>query len=201
MNNVRRVIIEQEDNRGKKIMIIFWLIVILPLAAYFGYKHFYKKQTLQEKALIPLIEQINQIKQKNIAGVSKTQESTSSAMEESQGDKSESESASDSEADKPESSTKETLDKTLLKIKILNGSGIPKDAGKTAEILEGKGYQNIETGDATRYDYKTTIIKIKKDKDDYYFLLTQDLKEKYNEFVKEELEEDSEFDVVIVIAK
>lgn len=192
MTNARRVIIDQENNRTKKLMIIFWLIVFIPLTAYFSYRFFSIRQQRQEQNILPLVEQLRQA---TIAGTLKSQESTSGpeTVEKPQ--------TNELESQEPETSTTPSLDKTLLKIKVLNGSGFPGDAQKTAELLESKDYKNIQTGDAGSYDYKTTIIEIKKGKDDYYFLLTQDLKEKHNEFVKQGLEEKSEFDVIIVVAK
>lgn len=92
------------------------------------------------------------------------------------------------------------LDRAELKIQILNGSGTPGMAGTAQEYLEGLGYQDIDTGNANAYDYEETVIAIKSDKDKYLDLITKDLTEEYTVADEtEELDEDSDFDVVITI--
>lgn len=94
------------------------------------------------------------------------------------------------------------LERSDLKIEVLNGSGVPGTAAKAADFLEELGYQKPATGNADSYDYSSTIIKIKESKQDYLPILKEDLSEKYT--LSEEvdtLDEDEDFDVVIIIGK
>lgn len=93
-----------------------------------------------------------------------------------------------------------TLDRSELSLKVLNGTGEPGVAGAAAEMLEEKGYENVDTGNADSYDYQETVILIKENKSEYFDLLYQDLSEEYS--VSSEaasLDEDSDYDAEIII--
>lgn len=49
------------------------------------------------------------------------------------------------------------VDKSTLKIQILNGSGIAGQAGKLGSLLEGAGYKNITIGNAAAVEANTRI--------------------------------------------
>jgi len=51
------------------------------------------------------------------------------------------------------------IDKTTLKIQVLNGSGTAGEAGKMKTLLEEKGYTVVGTGNAKTYDYEKTEIQ------------------------------------------
>lgn len=51
------------------------------------------------------------------------------------------------------------IDKTTLKIQVLNGSGTAGEAGKMKSLLEEKGYTVVGTGNAKTYDYDKTEIQ------------------------------------------
>ncbi len=51
------------------------------------------------------------------------------------------------------------IDKTILKIQVLNGSGTAGEAGKMKTLLEEKGYTVVGTGNAKTYDYEKTEIQ------------------------------------------
>ena len=48
-----------------------------------------------------------------------------------------------------------------IKVRVLNGSGIPGEAGKYAAILEEAKFEVIEVGNALTYDYDTSEIRYK----------------------------------------
>lgn len=56
-----------------------------------------------------------------------------------------------------------TIDKKLVKIKVINGTGTPGQAGSVVEILTKNGYNSdtIKTGNADEYDTTITTIKAK----------------------------------------
>ncbi len=51
------------------------------------------------------------------------------------------------------------IDKTTLKIQVLNGSGTAGEAGKMKTLLEEKGYTVVGTGNAKTYDYDQTELQ------------------------------------------
>lgn len=100
----------------------------------------------------------------------------------------------------PEASPAPEIKREDLKLQVLNGSGVAGAAGEAKELLEGLGYQNIETGNADSYDYEETEISIKEDKEDYLEMLRDDLADKYTLSTESAtLEEESEFDAVVII--
>ncbi len=89
-----------------------------------------------------------------------------------------------------------------LKLQVLNGSGVPGRAGEAKDFLEGLGYSGIEVGNADSYDYEETEVSFKEDKQDYLELLTDDLAEEYKLATETGiLEEESDFDAVVIIGK
>lgn len=102
----------------------------------------------------------------------------------------------------PEPSPTLELNRAELKIKILNGTGVPGVAAKAASFLEKKGYEGIKTGNADNFDYQKTVIKIKKTKEDYLEQLKADLSENYTlDEETQTLEEEDSFDAIIILGK
>lgn len=104
--------------------------------------------------------------------------------------------------DKPVSEPTATLDISKLKIQVLNGSGVPGEAGKVMSFLEGLGYKDIKTGNADSYNYQGMELSLKKSQQDFRVKLVEDLSEKYtlSETLKN-LDEEGEFDAVIILGK
>jgi LCP family protein required for cell wall assembly len=48
-----------------------------------------------------------------------------------------------------------------LKIQVLNGNGVAGSAGRLSEILQGKGFEILEVGDADRDDFPVTTIIVR----------------------------------------
>lgn len=95
---------------------------------------------------------------------------------------------------------KDEIDKKELKIQILNGNGGDGVAGKGKDILIRKGYLNIETGNAGKYDYEKTLIYVKIREDKLFQLLKQDLEKDYEIDGKLYLlEKDSPYDAMIIM--
>ena len=92
------------------------------------------------------------------------------------------------------------LDKTKIKIQVLNGSGGTGVAAKAKTILVEKGYTDVETGNAESSDYKNITINIKDSMKKYADLLISDLKADYSVNPKVGvLNESSQFDTQIII--
>ena len=93
------------------------------------------------------------------------------------------------------------LVKSDLTIKVLNGRGAAGTAADASDFLQGLGYTVIDIDNADRFDYALTEVKIKKSKENFISLLTNDLKEKYALEVKENLPESELFDILVIIGK
>ena len=71
------------------------------------------------------------------------------------------------------------VDKTTLKIQVLNGSGIAGEANKMKALLEEKGYTVEGTGNAKSYEYEQTEIQVTADNEAFISILTTDLTGSY----------------------
>lgn len=94
-----------------------------------------------------------------------------------------------------------SIAKDKIKIKVLNGSGIKGKALVVKEILESKGYQEILTGNADSFDYKTTEIKAKKNQLFLINAFKNDLKDYSTATISEELDAQENADVIIIIGQ
>ncbi len=105
-------------------------------------------------------------------------------------------------AQEPTPISEPELERGDLTIQVQNGTGEPGAAGDGKDFLEELGYEKVETGNAPSYNYKESEISLKEEKSDYFDLLYADLNTEY--LVSSEssvLEEDSDYDAVIVLGK
>lgn len=96
--------------------------------------------------------------------------------------------------------TPEEFDRAELSVQVLNGSGISGEAGVMQTYLEDLGYEDIEVGNADNSDFVGVTIQIKEEFEDLAELIDEDLADEYT--VNEDyeiLDEESEFDVVIIV--
>lgn len=92
------------------------------------------------------------------------------------------------------------IERTEVRVQILNGSGIVGKASDVKEFLREQGYEEILTGNASAFDYETTVIQTKADDEALRDLVSKDITSELEgqpEF--EVLEEDSAADVVIIV--
>jgi len=92
-----------------------------------------------------------------------------------------------------------SLKREDIKVKILNGSGVKGKASKIKEALQAAGYTDVLTGNADNFDYANTEIQIKKDKQDAFALLKEDLKDFATLKVAKDLDKDDPADAVFII--
>ena len=101
----------------------------------------------------------------------------------------------------PEATPGAELDLSKYALSILNGSGIPGEAGKVDEALKAEGFEDTKTGNADSYDFTTTTVSLKKDVPDAVFEKIKDaLSDNYT--VEKEgtaLGESSSYDIVIFV--
>lgn len=91
------------------------------------------------------------------------------------------------------------LDRSKLNIKILNGSGVAGKAGEFKSLLENKKYKEIITGNADKYDFKTTVIEYKDSLKDSISLIKKDVSGIVPKAEYKVLETTSSADLVITI--
>jgi len=92
--------------------------------------------------------------------------------------------------------------KAELKIQILNGGGVKGEAGRAAQLLEKVGFKNIKTGNADRFDYEQTEIKVKADEKQFTPEIIEALAGNYSVSSDlQDLDNKETYDVVIVIGK
>ncbi len=100
----------------------------------------------------------------------------------------------------PTSSPSSTIKRDLIKLQVLNGSGVSGLAGKAKTYLEGLGYKDVQTGNASKSDMIETVISVKDDKKDMLETVMSDLSKNYK--VSEETEvlaKTSKYDFVITL--
>ena len=61
------------------------------------------------------------------------------------------------------------VDYTKYTLQILNGSGIPGEAGKAKDLLNDLDFKSVVTANADNYDYKDTVVSLKDGVSDQVF--------------------------------
>lgn len=90
------------------------------------------------------------------------------------------------------------LEKSALKLQILNGSARKGQAAVLKGELEKQGFMVSNTGNADSVRYQKTLIRVKETKKDYVLLVQQELSG-YELGDTETLSEDAVYDIIIVI--
>lgn len=89
-----------------------------------------------------------------------------------------------------------------ITVEVLNGGGTPGAAGRMKTFLEEKGYTVSATGNTEEYNYTTTDILAKADKEAYLALLSEDLKSDYTlGTVSATLGADASYDVQVIVGE
>ena len=102
----------------------------------------------------------------------------------------------------PSATPSSEIKRSDLKIQVLNGSGVSGAAGKAMEYLESVGYKDVAVGNAKTSDFSQTEIAIKKEKESYLKILSDDLSEKYQISSKSAtLDKASKYDAVVTLGK
>jgi len=105
------------------------------------------------------------------------------------------------EIQKPTPTTESIVDKKIVKIQILNGTGTPGQASEAVKLLVKAGYvdDNIKTGNAEEFNKTTTTIAFKKSFEKTVDDIKKTLKEKFEKILIDstELNKDDEYDIII----
>ncbi|MFA5136165.1 MAG: LytR C-terminal domain-containing protein [Patescibacteria group bacterium] len=102
----------------------------------------------------------------------------------------------------PTPTEKPQIEKSSVTIQVLNGTGTPGQAGIVVDALEEAGYDtdNIKSGNADEYDYTETTISARSGFDEIVDDIRDTLEPTFENitFDSSELDDESEFDIVIV---
>lgn len=102
----------------------------------------------------------------------------------------------------PKASPASEVKRDGIKVQILNGSGVAGAAGKAKTLLEGLGYKDVDTGNASSSDFATTEVAVKESNDSYLDLIINDLSKNYEaKEASKPLSASSKYDIVITLGK
>lgn len=88
-----------------------------------------------------------------------------------------------------------------IKVEVQNGSGVAGQAGKIKTLLEGKGFKDIKTKNASENIAKTTIYYSEKANEEVKSKIEEVLKKEFNSIDTKSSTESSEFDVIVITGK
>lgn len=91
------------------------------------------------------------------------------------------------------------VDKTKVKVKVLNGGGVAGKATVVKNLLKEKGYEDILTGNADNFEYEKTEVQVKEDKSFIFPLIAEDLADDVTVSEPSEIDEEEAADVIIII--
>ena len=127
--------------------------------------------------------------QKNIAGESKEEAEETQTTE----------APTATPTEKPKEETK--VDYSKYSLQILNGSGVPGEAGKAKDLISDLEFDSVATANASSYDFEKTTVALKEGIPSQIFTdVKKLLGDTYDLESKSELLEDSsKYDVVITV--
>ena len=102
----------------------------------------------------------------------------------------------------PSPTEKPKIEKSSVKIQVVNGTGTPGQAGVVEKALEEAGYSpdNIKTGNAEKFDNTTSSITARENYEEIVNDIKSVLGSTFDKItvVSPNLDKDSEFDIVVV---
>lgn len=100
----------------------------------------------------------------------------------------------------PEATSSTKLDKSQVKVRVLNGSGRAGVASSAKDYLESKGYKVKEVGNAANFDFEKTVIRLKDSFKKFQEILFADLSDKYSVKISDKsLEATDSADIEIIV--
>lgn len=95
-----------------------------------------------------------------------------------------------------------TLERSELRVVVLNGSGIAGAAGKVSTVLKNAGYSVERVGNATQFTYQGITILITEKKRGYLSQLKEDIAaEEPSVTIETEISDDISADAEVIIGK
>lgn len=106
------------------------------------------------------------------------------------------------EKKEPTPTEKPKIEKSSVKIQVINGTGTPGQAGVVVKALVDAGYtaDNIKTGNADKFDNSTTLITARDNYEEIVNDIKEVLKSTFDKItvILPNLDKTSEFDIVVV---
>lgn len=95
----------------------------------------------------------------------------------------------------------EEIDMSKYSVSILNGSGVPGEAGNVEDLLSDLEFGDFAKGNAESYDYETTEVSIKDGlSESIYEQIATALESEYDvSLSKTKLDTDSAYDIIIIV--
>lgn len=100
-----------------------------------------------------------------------------------------------------QSTTAPTIDKSAIKMEVLNGSGVKNSAQAVSDQLTAAGFTILYTGNANKFTYQTSIVYFKTGKDAEANLVKESLTGRVVETEESNIVVGSKYDVVVVVGK
>lgn len=91
------------------------------------------------------------------------------------------------------------VDLTEYSLQVLNGGGVAGQASVVQGLLEDSGFETIETGNADNFEYTATEVSLKSDLPAGVRSAIESALTGYDLEFQADLDEDSEYDIVIII--
>lgn len=101
----------------------------------------------------------------------------------------------------PTSTSTSGLERSNLKLAVLNGSGVAGAATKMSNALKDLGYEVVSSGNADNFEYEKTEIQLKSTKKAYVEMLEDDLSSDYTIGAATSDYTGSDADGVVIVGK
>lgn len=95
--------------------------------------------------------------------------------------------------------TPEAVELKDIKVQVLNGSGKVGEASYAADLLEDSGFEDIDTANAKTYDHEKTEVSTYKGMSQQVVDAITDALGEYDTVVREDLDENYQYDMVIIL--
>ncbi len=106
------------------------------------------------------------------------------------------------EKKEPSPTEKPKIEKSSVKIQVVNGTGTPGQAGVVVKVLEDAGYnsENIKTSNAEKFDNSVTTITARTDFEEIVNDIKELLKPTFIKIsvISPNLDRTSEFDIIVI---
>lgn len=204
---------EEVQKKGNKMIVITFIVFIIFIAGVFFVNDMMKKesdQTGQQKNPDTVLQN-NDLDDANVKDdqgimvvdideILKTSATSSpvsdDSLTEDNVDKSDEPVTEEPEKKENLSNKEQTVNKNIA-IRVLNGSGTAGIAGKAADLLKENGFEKINTGNASDFNYNITIIKHTKEKT----AEAEFIANLFSNIVKLEMVDRQADDVVVIVGK
>ncbi|GFP21857.1 hypothetical protein HKBW3S06_01083, partial [Candidatus Hakubella thermalkaliphila] len=101
----------------------------------------------------------------------------------------------------PEAKPSLEIDKSKIKIQVLNGNGVAGEAARIADVLKGSGFDIQAIADADYDAYPHTFIRHKPGQGDIANAVAQEIEKFYPALLYPNLSPDADIDIVLILGR